>query len=898
MNLLLYSNLFYIITSGVLFLRSRKYKKRLSLQKDIEKTLKSQLAFIQTIVDSLPNMVALRNKEHQLILCNKAYKETLTVDFWLRLDSRFKEQYLAEYLQVWEHGREISGLHIYTDARDHQQKHASYSRRLCLDSQGNKIGQLMVLTDVTPIKDAEQRAREAENRLTDMTDSMPGMVFQYLWRGPDNGRFLYTSRGIEAILGVIPPEVIDADGGGNRLFGFTEEIRLQFIRDIAEHAQSLEPVDLEVTVPRKDGVHYLQVRGNFVAKDDGSRILNGVIQDITNLKLQEFELRSARLSAEKAMQIRSHFLATMSHELRTPISGLHGMLELLQMSDLTVEQRYMVRSGAHSTNTLLYLVNDLLDFSKMEAGEFQLHYHSCQLQSTVCDVIRGYVATASSKNLSVNIDWDPAIPHRAIIDPVRVGQIISNLLNNAVKFTHEGSINIKATFLDKDQLTITVSDTGIGIPEDKQHRLFTPFDQIDSDINRRYGGTGLGLAICKQLIGKMGGNISAKSDHGFGSHFTFSLPLRECEWQSSALVGSEWLLLSKNTPSIDLLSKFGANLRLVNEPTDLEMLSGFLLADEECLESLFGSDWLFRIKLLPLKGIIFSGREPLRNRLDAAGWWRLGTSPLYPDLLIDTCHQLLSKPSADETLTPLCSLHGRILVADDHPVNRELLARQLALFNLDVVLVNNGEQALSAWFEQHFDLLITDLHMPIMDGYTLSRTLRENNVKAPVIGITADISPKTSKLILACGMNDVLPKPYSVESLHRVLLQWLPDTLLGGAVLIDAAENHSIARSWITLFGDDNVARSMAEEYIRVCQEDCHALTEILANDKLDELSALAHRLKGTASIANHDELEKKAAHLEKIVRSTSDESLQELVQSIQIEIECYFQQTRAWING
>jgi PAS domain S-box-containing protein len=763
------------------------------------------------------------------------------------------------------------------------------------------MDRLLTLLDATPIKEAEERAREAENRLMEMTDSMPGMVFQYLWKGPDNGRFVYASKGVEKIFGVTSQEIVEISGGGNRLFGFTEEARLQFVHDIAKHAQNLEPVDLEVKVSRDDGQHYLQVRGNFILQNDNSRILNGVIQDITTLKIQEFELRSARQAAEEAMQIRSRFLATMSHELRTPISGMHGMLELLHMTDLSDEQKFMVRNIKHSTNTLLYLVNDLLDFSKIEAGELQLQYQPCQLQSTICDVMRGHATTATGKNLAVNIYWDAALPWMATIDPIRVGQIISNLLNNAVKFTHRGSITLTARYVTQDHLAITVSDTGIGIPQDKQHRLFTPFEQIESDITRRYGGTGLGLAICDQLIKKMNGTLSMESIPNGGSAFTFTIPLSNCRWQDSELAGSEWWVFSTSYEKYSFLHDMGATLKRVQSLAELEDIKGFLLTDEDSLQSLTGDNGLSLLTSLPLSGIIFSGREPLRQRINSSQWWRLGTSPLYPDLLQDTCKQLLFATEINTNPMSGRILRGRILVADDHPINREVMARQLAMFNLDTVLVNDGDQALLAWSEQNFDLLLTDLHMPVMDGNTLTRTLRNRSVTAPIIGITADITVKTIEQMRNSGMSDILEKPYSMESLYQALSRALPHiadiTYLPEQPYYRCSEVQDIAQCWLTLFGNDTLARSMAEEYIRTNQEDCLVLEKALAFGKTEVLSEIAHRLKGTAKIANHRALEKKAAYLEDVTQSASEETLQVLVQSIQSEVNRYSQQVGAWIH-
>ncbi|MGL5556461.1 MAG: sensor histidine kinase, partial [Aeromonas veronii] len=387
-------------------------------------------------------------------------------------------------------------------------------------------------------------------------------------------------------------------------------------------------LDLEVKVERPDGDRYLQVRGNFVRQEQQALILNGVIQDITALKQQEYELREARAYAEQAMQARSRFLATMSHELRTPISGMHGMLELLQMSELNDDQRFMVRNVVTSTNNLLYLVNDILDFSKIEAGQLQLNYQSSRLQTVICDAIRGHAALAHNKGLNVVLEWEHHVPDWADIDGVRIGQVISNLLNNAVKFTEQGGITIQVSYLS-EQLTISVSDTGIGIAEEKQALLFTPFEQVESDINRRFGGTGLGLAICEQLVCKMGGALTLTSKAGEGSSFRFTVPLTNPQWDPPALADTEWWFFSDDTNLEAAMVRQGAKLRYLGASELSRSLEGLLLADQRWLEQALGGEWQSWLQHSALKGIIASPDEALRGRIGEQKWWRLGLSPLY-----------------------------------------------------------------------------------------------------------------------------------------------------------------------------------------------------------------------------------------------------------------------------
>ncbi|MGL5775687.1 MAG: histidine kinase dimerization/phospho-acceptor domain-containing protein, partial [Aeromonas veronii] len=484
-----------LASSLLVMLWARSLRRQIAQRKIAEGKLNEQLLFVQTLLNSLPTMVALRDSEQRISLCNQAYRDAFLVasngevlDDLQSMPESVRESVLEEELRVWQSGQKLEGAGNSLRA-DGSPFHVIYAKGPYRDPDGNMQGVLTVLTDVTRLKEAEDRARQAETRLTQITDSRPGVVSQYLWQGPGKGRVLYASQGANEMIGVPELDLFGVSSGAE-VFGFTEQARRAFVSKVATHAETLAPLDLEVKVERSDGDRYLQVRGNFVREEQQGLLLNGVVQDITALKQQEHELREARASAEQAMQARSRFLATMSHELRTPISGMHGMLELLQMSELNDDQRYMVRNVVTSTNNLLYLVNDILDFSKIEAGQLQLQCQISRLQTVICDAIRGHATQAHSKGLNVTLEWGQHVPDWADIDGVRVGQVISNLLNNAVKFTEQGAVSIRVSY-QREQLAISLRDTGIGIAEEKQGLLFTPFEQVESDINRRFGGTGL-----------------------------------------------------------------------------------------------------------------------------------------------------------------------------------------------------------------------------------------------------------------------------------------------------------------------------------------------------------------------------------------------------------------------
>ncbi|WP_421206027.1 ATP-binding protein [Aeromonas sp. 601027] len=893
-----------LLTCGLLVMFwARSLRRQIAQRKIAESKLNEQLLFVQTLLNSLPTMVALRDSEQRITLCNRAYRDAFLVDVngealddLQSIPEPLRASVLEEERRIWQSGQELEGAGNSLRA-DGTPFHVIYAKRPYRDPDGNMRGVLTVLTDVSRIKEAEERARQAETRLTQITDSMPGVVYQYLWLGPGKGRFLYASQGANEILGVSHQDLFNAESGGE-VFGFTEQALQEFVSKVANHAETLAPLDLEVKVERPDGDRYLQVRGNFVRQEQQALILNGVIQDITALKQQEHELREARAYAEQAMQARSRFLATMSHELRTPISGMHGMLELLQMSELNDDQRYMVRNVVTSTNNLLYLVNDILDFSKIEAGQLQLHCQVSRLQTVICDAIRGHATLAHSKGLNVTLEWGQHVPDWADIDGVRVGQVISNLLNNAVKFTEQGEVSIRVSYL-RDQLAISIRDTGIGIAEEKQALLFTPFEQVESDINRRFGGTGLGLAICDQLVRKMGGELTLTSKAGEGSRFRFTVPLTNPQWDAPPLAGTEWWFFSADASLEAAMRRLGAKLRHLDASQLNRSLEGLLLADQLWLEQALGGEWQGWLQHVSLRGIIASPNEALRGRIGGQLWWRLGLSPLYPDLLLESCLELLQERVAPVLPALADKLGGRVLVADDHPVNRALLARQLAILGIESQVVEDGEKALRAWQGQPFSLLLTDCHMPVMDGYALTKALRAAGVTAPIIGVTADTSEEAHARMVEAGMSDMLFKPYPLDTLRQLLAHWLAESVPAGGTEVTAVDDVLAvqAERWLTLFGDEPTARAMAAEYLDSNRQDGAHMMAALACHDFNVLVETAHRIKGAARMVGLQELATQAARLESAARLKQLEELDELTGKVQLLMTAIAHDIGLWLD-
>ncbi len=420
---------------------------------------------------------------------------------------------------------------------------------------------------------------------------------------------------------------------------------------------------------------------------------------------------------------------------------------------------------------------------------------------------------------------------------------------------------------------------------------------MESDISRRFGGTGLGLAICDQLVRKMGGSLTVNSQAGEGSCFRFAIPLTHCQWAPPALAGSKWWWLGEDASVQSIMKRLGATLIPLDVSQITEQLSGLLLAEESVLEAALGNEWHTLLQSGPLKGVVLSPREALRGRMGSENWWRLGQSPLYPDLLLESCRELITGRAETTHAASIEKLGGRVLVADDHLVNRALLTRQLAILGVECEVVEDGEKALRAWQTRDFALLLTDCHMPVMDGYTLTRRLRELGEQAPIIGVTADTSEEAAVNMTAAGMNDMLCKPYSLDSLRQMLLRWLPATTTSELPLPELSINPDMVARWQDLFGDETIAKSMAREYLASNHKDCRAMMSALSSGDSQEMVEIAHRIKGAARMIGEQQLAEQAAQLESAARLKQLSEFELLTQGVEEQMNNIERDMGLWLD-
>jgi two-component system sensor histidine kinase/response regulator len=543
-----------------------------------------------------------------------------------------------------------------------------------------------------------------------------------------------------------------------------------------------------------------------------------VIQDITQRKHLQATMQRARESAEAASQTKSSFLANMSHELRTPMNAIIGMTHLALDDGLPDKQRDYIEKAHSSARNLLQILNDILDVSKIEAGQLQLERIDFELETVVSEMADVLGLKAEEKGLELLFSAAPDLPRRLIGDPTRLRQVLVNLGGNAIKFTDSGEVTLGMEVMGHDADSVElhgwVRDTGVGLSADEIARLFQPFTQADSSTTRRYGGTGLGLVISRQLVERMGGRMWVESTPGEGSTFHFSAkfgrsapraPARA--WMATELRGRRALVVDDNVAALDVLHRMLETLgvevdRAQSGELAIEMIDAapdaytWLLIDwkmpgldgVDCVRQVLAKHPSLDTCILLVTG--FSGDDALRA---AAGVPLAGVlhKPVTPSSLHDALVQArqaeasapMPLPPPRGTHTPALSqavrqrLDGaRVLLVEDHPLNQELACELLRRVGIVVVVAKDGREALEKLAnEGPFDGVLMDCQMPVMDGYTATRELRRNPAwrKLPVIAMTASALAEDRDRALASGMNAHITKPIHVDSMLRTMAQWI-----------------------------------------------------------------------------------------------------------------------------
>jgi two-component system, sensor histidine kinase and response regulator len=773
------------------------------------------------------------------------------------------------------------------------------------DGSGKIVRITGAIVDISDLKRTEAALDSIESR------------FERAVRGTQDGLWeidlktdtLWFGQRFEEMLGYTPKAPGNVTISRSRLAQLIHPDDLATVQTaFANHLRHQAVYDVECRMLHKAG-HYEWMRSRAQAEraPDGTPLrVAGSTQLITDRKLAEQATIDAKLAAEAANRAKSYFLANVSHEIRTPMNGVIGMSQILSETVLDNTQREYVDIIRGSARALLSLINDVLDLSKIEADRLELEHVSFDLRDVIYETVASMALQSAAKGIELIVDISPVMPVLTRGDPGRLRQIIMNLIGNAIKFTHEGHVVIDArgTIDEQSRLTLRleVTDTGIGIPADRLDRLFKTFSQIDSSTTRHYGGSGLGLSIVKRLAELMGGEVGVKSTVGQGSSFWVTVTLDGNQEQPRR----EPLGLGRRILIVDDIAASRHSLAAKMRLSHFETVC--VASVDEALEHLAKEprfDLVLADELMPMKGgldlldamradpryatlpfILLSlfGSEPdtteRAHRPNA-----VGLKPIRAAALIALAEQvltghvtrkLLQLPAAPEHQT--FSGH-RILLVEDNPVNQRVAQRLLQKLAADVTLANNGAEALERLAESTYDAVLMDCQMPVMDGFTATRRIREaeqrsgRGKRVPIIALTANVMSEDRESCIAAGMDAHLGKPIEPSHLIDCLGRYLKADLAPAEVDMNALRELT--------GGDAEFERELVDTFVSSGDQCLAEIVAALRIKDFDTIGKRAHALKGASANIHASGLAAAASSLESAARAKLDNEIDGLVREL-----------------
>lgn len=692
---------------------------------------------------------------------------------------------------------------------------------------------------------------------------------------------------------------------------------------------------------RKDGSSFIgeiMITPIYSESGDVSGSL-GMMQDVSLRRLAEDELLKSKALAEEVSCLKSDFLANMSHEIRTPMNGIIGMAHLALNTELTPRQRDYLEKIQLSGQHLLRIINDILDISKIEAGKLVLENNAFELEAALANVVNLVSEKAAEKGLELVLDIAKDVPVDLIGDSLRLGQVLINYANNALKFTEHGEIDIVVRVRERTDddvlLYFAVRDTGTGLSDEQIQRLFTAFTQGDTSTTRKYGGTGLGLAISKQLAEMMGGEVGVDSEEGKGSTFWFTarfdvghIPKRVLipapdlrgrhvlvvdDNDNARLVMSE--MLNNMSFSVDVVAS-GCEAVSAIERADREQKPYELVFMDWHMPEMNGVEACRKIKTLELAEpphlllVTAYGREEVFHQAEEAGIHDVLVKPVNASMLFDTAMRVLngnikelntSRNAPSDAFKSLETISGaRILLVEDNEINQEVGMALLRQANFNVDLAENGRIALDMLEAQSYDLVLMDMQMPVMDGVTATIQLRTmpKYSNLPVIAMTANALLADRERCMSAGMNDFIPKPIEPDLLWQTLVKWIPERQSQGKQdihtkdvtapeMVFSISGIDSAPALRRMMGNTDLYISSLRKFSEL-QENMVEVTRLALNaDDWSSAQRYAHTLKGVAGSIGASVLAADALTLEHALAKRQPQSdLDPLINALDVHLK------------
>ncbi len=792
-------------------------------QKKFEEELKDERNFLRTLIDNLPDLIYFKDNQARYVLNNRAHLQTLGVssqeDVFGKTTFDFNpyelaETYFNDEMKVIHTGQPMLNKEEVAVHRDSGEEVWHLTSKVPLRRDDKVIGIVGISRNITQQKLAQKSMQRERNQLRTLIDNLPDLIFFKDLRG----RYILNNKAHLDFIGVNDQQ----EALGKTVLDFhPQEEAEEFFREEIEVIVSgnalFEVEQIIYHKKKKEKRWYLTSR--IPLKDSEGKVkgILGVGHDITNKKLAEEallqtynELEQTNKELKKANKIKSQFLANMSHEIRTPLNAVIGMTGLLLDTSLNEEQRDFTETILNSSDILLSLINDILDFSKIEAQKIELEKQPFDVRNCVEEALELIASKAADKNLELAYSFEEGISTNVIGDLVRLRQILINLLSNSIKFTEEGEVVVNVSGQLQDhysyQLHFAVRDTGLGIPVDRQDRLFQSFTQVDASTTRKFGGTGLGLAISKRLCELMGGTMWIESSgipgEGATFHFTISTELSiesEIRVDLSALIGKRVLIVDDNLTNRNILTQQAASLQMIsigvesgsealrllkdNNEFDLAILDyqmpemdGVMLAEEIRKINLTKS-----LPLILLSSYGYHHEKHTNLSIFAATL----TKPIKFSQLCSALITVLKKNKGfvkkqrdiksmqfDSTIGKQYPL--KILIAEDNTINQKVALKILEKLGYGADVAFNGLEVLDALRRQKYDIILMDVQMPELDGEQATIEIRRTfplTQQPRIVAMTANAMKSDRERYMAAGMDDYIVKPFKVEELVRALIE-------------------------------------------------------------------------------------------------------------------------------
>ncbi|MBB3139272.1 response regulator [Halomonas organivorans] len=801
-------------------------------------------------------------------------------------------------------------------------------RRLMISERRTRNGGIVAIyTDITELEE-QRECLEAQMRLTEearhqLTEALESIAEGFAIFDAEDRLVLYNSRFKEHF--VTPVDVVEpglrfedllravvARGTIPREYASGE----QYVTErLAQHREPVGPyqftrsdgVCVQISEHRTRDGDYVAVYSDITELERHRHRLEELVTERTAelqstteaLRRSQDDLRRARDQAERASQAKGEFLANMSHEIRTPMNGVIGVAELLERTTLTEQQAEYVALIQKSADTLLGLINNILDFSKIEAGRLELEATPFPLRDTLSDTLQTLSLHAADKGLELAVHIPPEVPDRVLGDPVRLRQVVVNLVGNAIKFTERGEVVVDLRLVAREtgriRLGVEIRDTGIGIPVAKRHRIFEAFGQADSSTTRQSGGTGLGLSIAAQLVEMMGGHIEVREGlDGRGSRFVFEIDLEVLEdgaaMSPPGLKGIDVLVVDDNATNRRILDEIlvGWGMHPVCVESGREALAALARAEQAgerfplalldmMMPHMDGLALAARIRAhpshaaMPILMLSSGGRSGDVTRRRRLGIARLLLKPLKQSELLDAIGEALGDKGAakrsGEPVAPATVTPRRVLLVEDGRINQQVACDLLRQRGHAVVLAENGREAVDTVAREAFDVVLMDIHMPVMDGLEAARAIRGAGYRLPIVAMTASATREDRERCLAAGMDDFVSKPFRAAELYAAVERSeggketgqeveegvTSDALISAAVLggVEAAQLPCLdwAGALKALDGNHEMLVEMVEMFRHEGPRLMAEIDTALAAGEVRTLRRAAHTLKGSAQV-------------------------------------------------